>query len=311
MKFSYSLSTIVSASVIYGGQEQHQAMGSSPTPLYYYGLNPPTVVSPPNELAGKWEGSHCEMDDPEPAVAELEMTRSGFNTWSFQDAETGDLMPQVGDNGEVIVGYQCVDVGKGYWWGQIPSSDILWCNLFQVDTVDDEDNGTTLMTFHNLAYGGQGAGMLAKGACPTDLTVTMLDPSMKPMQAHFTKQVDTVDLTLPARAFTCDVPAGSTDKVQPSSNSQFPSSGPVPNPFDASPIKSVKSLENFASTIAGKSLPVLCEHTCKALTPLSSEDSEDAIVPSSAELISSSAPLISSFATTLMLISSCAAAMLL
>jgi len=257
MKFSYSLSTIVSASVIYGGQEQHQAMCSSPSPLYYYGLNPPTVVSPPNELAGKWEGSHCEMNGPEPAVVELEMTRSGFNTWSFKDEETGDLIPQVGDNGEVIVGYQCVDVGKGYWWGQIPSSDVLWCNLFQVDTVNDEDNGTTLVTYHNLA-------MLAKGACLTDLT--MLNPSMKLMQAHFTKQVDTVDLALPARAFTCDVPAGSTDKVQPSSNSQFPSSVPVPNPFDASPIQRFKSLRNFASTIAVNSLPVLCEHTCKALS---------------------------------------------
>merc|ERR1712194_85446 len=124
-------------------------------------------------------------------VVELEMTRSGFNTWSFKDEETGDLIPQVGDNGEVIVGYQCVDVGKGYWWGQIPSSDVLWCNLFQVDTVNDEDNGTTLVTYHNLA-------MLAKGACLTDLT--MLNPSMKLMQAHFTKQVDTVDLALPSRA---------------------------------------------------------------------------------------------------------------
>ena len=182
------------------------------------------MVPAPVELVGAWEGSNCGLNDPEPVRAELEMAENGANIWYFADEETGELLPQTGDGFEIIVGYQCVDVGRGYWWGKVPYSDVLWCNLFQVEELESDDY-TTVLSYTNLAYGGQGVGALATGACPTDLT--SLEPSMKPLQASFTKRILTENIP----EMTCNVSAGSTDRVQPSHNSQFPPETPIPDPF--------------------------------------------------------------------------------
>lgn len=122
------------------------------------------TVSAPLELVGFWEGSNCGLNDPESVPATLKLDQDGVNIWSFADKETGILLPQTGDHGvEAMVGWQCIDVGKGYWWGRVPYSDVLWCNLFQVkqvvhDATTNDGDALILVSYTNLAYGGQGVG---------------------------------------------------------------------------------------------------------------------------------------------------------
>jgi len=247
------------AAIAYINNMDAQAAAASPL-LSSYTENPNSdtpMVPAPKELVGMWKGGNCGLNDPEPVVAELEMADNGANIWSFTDTQTGELMPQTGDGIEVIVGWQCIDVGKGYWWGQVPYSDVLWCNLFQVQPLEPEDNSNGSMTkvsYVNLAYGGQGVGALAEGACPTDLG--SLESSMKPLQASFVREIDITDLSM-----TCNVPAGS-DQVQPSYNSQFPADIPIPNPFRVVPQKTVKTLRN-ANTVTKILLPIMSETTCR------------------------------------------------
>lgn len=265
MKFYFYIVVALAAS---GGKS---TMGAPAAPLSSYTENPNSgsipMVPAPMELVGSWKGSNCGLNDPEPVVAKLEMAENGVNVWSFADKDTGILMSQTGDGVEVIVGWQCIDVGKGYWWGQVPYSDVLWCNLFQVEEVNSEDasndNNTTLVSYVNLAYGGQGVGALAEGACPTSLAT--LEPSAKPLQASFTKPMDATDNF----SMTCNVPAGSKDRVQPSYNSQFPSGAPIPNPFSDDPVKKTRSYISATNY----ELPVISEITCRARVDDSVADS--------------------------------------
>jgi len=258
MKQNFPLFYIVFALATIGAKK---TMGAAPS-LSSYTENPNSdsipMVPAPLELIGSWKGSNCGLNDPELVVAELEMEENGVNVWSFADKDTGILMPQTGEGVEVIVGWQCIDVGKGYWWGQVPYSDVMWCNLFQVEEVNSDDtpkdNNTTFVSYVNLAYGGQGVGALAEGACPTSLTT--LEPSTKPLQASFTKKIEATDNF----SMTCNVPAGSKDRVQPSQNSQFPSGVAVPNPFSADPIKKARSY----TSATNYELPVISKTTCQA-----------------------------------------------
>lgn len=226
------------------------------------------MVPAPVELVGAWEGSNCGLNDPGPVDAELEMAENGVNIWYFAEEETGELLPQTGESFEVIVGYQCIDVGRGYWWGKVPYSDVLWCNLFQVEEVSS-DEFTTVLSYTNLAYGGQGVGALATGACPTDLT--SLEPSMKPLQASFTKRILTENIP----EMTCNVPMGAKERVQPSHNSQFPHETPIPDPFHtesltSADVKRIRSAANVAekevpttSRVAENRLPIMSQTTCR------------------------------------------------
>jgi len=259
MKFPSSRLNIIFAAIVYGAQEQ-QVKGATPS-LSSYTENPNSnsipMVPAPMELVGLWNGSNCGLDDPEPVNAELEMAENGVNIWYFADSETSTLVPQTGAGVEVIVGYQCIDIGKGYWWGQVPYNDVLWCNLFQVEEVDSGSDNTKLVSYTNLAYGGQGVGAMALGACPTSLTT--LETSMKPLQASFMKKMDDME----EFAMTCNVPAGSKDQVQPSLNSQFSSGVIIPNPFDTDAIKHVKTQRSYEITV-NYTLPVMIPTTCQS-----------------------------------------------
>ena len=228
-----------------------------------------SMIPAPIELVGSWTGSNCGLNDPEPVVVELEMAENGVNIWYFADDETGELLPQTGDSFEFIVGYQCIDVGKGYWWGKVPYSDVLWCNLFQVEEVGS-DEFTTVLSYTNLAYGGQGVGAIAEGACPTDLA--SLETSMKPLQASFRKRI----LTENFPDMTCNVPAGAKYSIQPSHNSQFPAATSIPDPFHTDSLTKsgdVKRLrtaittaekENLVASQATEiSLPIMSQTTCR------------------------------------------------
>ena len=279
MKFSVTtLQYILSTAIVLGGHEQHGLIVSAaadqagPLPLSSYTKNPNSdyipMIPAPKELVGSWKGSNCGMDDPSPVVAELELADNGANIWSFANPNTGQLESQTGDGIEVIVGYQCIDVGKGYWWGQVPYSDVLWCNLFQVQEMDDTPKGEMKqVSYINLAYGGQGVGAPAMDACPTSLT--KLDKVQKPLQASFVRAIEASSLE-----FTCNVPAGS-DRVQPSHNSQFPPGQPIPNPFeDAATAKSLFNRRIVLNPSAEggdndflPTLPVLNEATCRVVGP--------------------------------------------
>lgn len=255
------------------------------------------MIDAPLELVGAWEGSNCGLNDPEPVPAQLQMAENGVNIWSFADAETGVLMPQTGDGYEVIVGYQCIDVGRGYWWGQVPYSDVLWCNLFQVEEEDSPDG--KVVRYTNLAYGGQGVGALAQGACPTTLALpTSESASLKPLQATFVRRLAESS----SLARTCNVPAGSTDRVQPSHNSQFPAGEALPNPFattdtttsNTSALRARYRTSGLVNPLAEAyslptiptGLPVLNERTCRPVVTeeaAASESSENSAVVESSE----------------------------
>lgn len=225
------------------------------------------MVNAPIELVGLWEGSNCGVDDPAyllnftnkasitpPVPGTLVMDEDGVNVWSFADAKTGRLVSQTGDGVEVIVGWQCVDVGRGYWWGQTLDSDHLWCNLYDVQVIESSspdnqntNNTTTLVSYVNLAHGAE-----FPGACPTTLTT---NPLFEPLQASF-KQIYATNFDY--AMMTCNVPAGSKDKVQPSCNSQFPSDVEIPNPFVGS------------GSSSSSSLPVFDQITCEPLDSVQS-----------------------------------------
>ncbi len=224
------------------------------------------MVPAPIELTGLWTGSNCGTNDTEPVLAQLQMAENGVNVWSFENKETGELLVQTGEGVETMVGYQCIDVGRGYWWGMVPYSDVLWCNLFQVEEVSSDEN-TILVSYHNLAYGGEGVGALSAGACPTHLASG--DLSVNHVQASFTKRI----LKSDALAMTCNVPAGTPGRRQPSHNSQFLHGTPIPNPFIITPseIMSMPKLRAAAIATDGYalreikelSLPILSETTCE------------------------------------------------
>jgi len=279
MKKSLSSFYFANAIVVYGGRTQ-QAMRAEP--LSSYTMNPNSdsipMVSAPLELVGLWKGTHCGLDDPHPVVGELEMAENGANVWSFVDGETGILMPQTGDGVEVIVGWQCIDVGVGYWWGQVPHSDTLWCNLFQVQEIKphvtpDSDDKTSISHI-SVAYGGQGVGASAEGACPTSLTV--LNPSIKLLQASFTRQMDVREKL----SMTCNVPAGSKDRVQPSHNSKFHTDIAIPNPFGTDPVKETNLISSKSTVRKRKRLPVIDEKTCRAESREAHQSTTAAIVNS-------------------------------
>lgn len=219
------------------------------------------MVPAPIELTGVWTGTNCVQDSNEPVLAELQMAENGANLWSFEDKETGQLVRQTGRGGvETMVGFQCIDVGRGYWWGMVPDSDILWCNLFQVQEISSDEH-TTVVSYINLAHGDE-------GECPTHLASP--EPDIVQLQSSFTKRVLTSSKSL---AMTCNVPAGSTDRVQPSHNSQFPHGQAIPNPFIVTPtapnvarlraanlVSEERLPENQATEL---SLPIMSETTCQ------------------------------------------------
>lgn len=220
------------------------------------------MVPAPMELTGVWTGTNCVQNSNEPVLAELQMVENGVNLWSFQDKETGHLVRQTGRGGvETMVGFQCIGVGRGYWWGMVPDSDIRWCNLFQVQVISSDEN-TTVVSYINLAHGDE-------GECPTHLSSP--EPGMVHLQASFTKRVLTSSKSLD---MTCNVPSGSTDRVQPSHNSQFAHDQAIPNPFLVTPsAPSVARLRvgNLVSEgrlpvenqVTELSLPILSETTCQ------------------------------------------------
>jgi len=256
---TYSSHFYAATSYLNGGNE---AMGNATHLIENPNTHFLPMVPAPVELVGAWTGSNCGLNDPRPVEAELEMAENGVNIWYFEDEETGELLPQTGDGFEVIVGYQCIDVGRGYWWGKVSYSDVLWCNLFQVEEIDSDEH-TLVLSYTNLAYGGQGVGALSEGACPTDLT--SLEPSMKPLQASFTRRI----LKENFPDLTCNVPAGSKGRVQPSHNSQFPADTPIPDPFRAETLTSVdvKRIRTAVTTkVAHTRLPIMSETTCRIET---------------------------------------------
>lgn len=213
----------------------------APPSLSSYQKTPTTGNPIPMELIGSWKGSICGWDDPEPRIAKLELTES---------------------NG-VIAGWHCIDVGKGYWWGEIPYTNEVWCNLFQVEQVHSNNatdatniiannNTTLLVSYRNL--------LLADGACPTSLST--LELSTKPLQSSFTKQ------TNDHFSSTCNLPAGSNGDLQPSYNSRFPSGVVLPNPFAAAdPVPKPRSSATSAAAAATNyELPVMSETTCRIQT---------------------------------------------
>lgn len=217
------------------------------------------MVPAPAELVGAWEGSNCGLNDPGPVKAELQIAENGVNIWYFEDQQTGELLPQTGDSFEFMVGYQCVDIGRGYWWGKVDYSDVLWCNLFQVEEVES-DEYTTVLSYTNLAYGGEGVGALSEGACPMDLT--SLDPSMNPLQASFRRRIFTENLP----DITCNVPADSKDVVQPSYNSQFPDNTTIPDPFRVESLTTSMNVKRIRTAVSldvtETRLPVINESAC-------------------------------------------------
>jgi len=96
------------------------------------------MVSPPREVRGlKWDGSNCGIDDPEPQVAQLEMHENGTNVWIF------DGQRQTGDQYEAVVGWHCIDVGRGYWWGMVPYSNVTWYVRYRNNVVTEYWSSTT------------------------------------------------------------------------------------------------------------------------------------------------------------------------
>lgn len=184
------------------------------------------MVSPPLELTGSWIGSNCGLGDAAPTAARLEMQTNGSNVWFF------DGLPQTGDGVEAVIGWHCIDVGVGYWWGKVNGSDVLWCNLFQVAQQDGQ------LIYINYAYGDEGVGALSTGACPTNLDLV---ESQKPLQASFAQELSSSNVE-----FVCNVPAG---QDQPSCNSRY-TNDKVPNPF---------------SSDSPSSLPIINKETCEAL----------------------------------------------
>lgn len=192
------------------------------------------MVSPPLEVVGTWKGSNCGIDDPSPTPAQLEMYPNGTNLWIFD----GEI--QTGSGVEAVVGWHCIDVGVGYWWGMVPYDDVLWCNLFQVTRNEAGED-----VYINYALGGEGIGAQTLGSCPEDVLPEATNTGFQPLQASFSKLPSAVN----AVQMTCRVPAG---QPQPSCNSLFTDDA-VPNPF-----------------AVGKSLPVINATTCAALDDTSS-----------------------------------------
>lgn len=157
------------------------------------------------------------------------MNASGVNVWYF------DGLAQTGEGVEAVIGWQCVDIGRGYWWGLTPHSNVPWCNIFQ---VSQDGNGD--ITYINWSYGEEGVFAVALGLCPTNFST---DPDLQPLQASFRRVLPGDGST--TLAMTCTVPASSLEE-QPACHSQF--SGPPPNPF-----------------LDGSSLPAIDSATCKAL----------------------------------------------
>lgn len=160
------------------------------------------MVSPPVELTGQWQGASCELDTVPPATAALSMDSNGTNIWYI------DGRSQTGDGVETVVGWHCLDVGMGYWWGSINNSDTLWCNLWQV-TAPINNNETIYI---NFSYGNQGVEVRPTGVCPDPSNLT-LTPSSKPLQATFRLQA-----SMPFN-MTCNVPATMSNATQPYCNS--------------------------------------------------------------------------------------------
>merc|ERR1719343_840455 len=64
-------------------------------------------------------------------------------------------------------------------------------------------------------------------------------------------------------SMTCNVPAGSKDRVQPSYNSKFPSDVAIPNPLDSDRMKESKLVRAKRPVPERKRLPVIDELTCQ------------------------------------------------
>jgi len=196
------------------------------------------------ELVGMWEGSNCGINDAKPQLAQLEMYPNGTNAWIF------DGVRQTGLGYEAVVGWQCIGVGRGYWWGMVRYSNVTWCNLFQVS--QDEETGD--VGYINYAYGGEGVGALSQGSCPVDLATDAGD--LSPLQASFVRVTGPPSNGLTnnetaAVMMTCNVPAGG-EQLQPSCNPQFggnyTAGGVGPDPFES-----------------GDSLPAIDPDTCLSI----------------------------------------------
>ncbi len=85
------LSSYFNAATAYlnGGQE---AIRNPPSTNETTSRNLPTVEAP-IELAGARAQSKYNFEVLEPKDDDLEMAEHGFNTWYFEDEETGELIP--------------------------------------------------------------------------------------------------------------------------------------------------------------------------------------------------------------------------
>ncbi len=92
-KIIQMFSSYFNAATVYlnGGQE---AKGNSPSTDETTSRNSNLpMVQAPIELAGARTQSKCNLEVVDPKDDDLEMAEHGFNTWYFQDEETGELIP--------------------------------------------------------------------------------------------------------------------------------------------------------------------------------------------------------------------------
>ena len=242
------------------------------------------------ELAGSWNGTNCGVDDEAPTPARLEMQPDGFNIWYFND------IPQAGDGVEAVVGWHCIGVGIGYWWGQVANSNVTWCNLFQYSHSSILGDGNIEEDVYiNWAYGGEGQFAEPKGFCPTHLDT---NPDLLPLQATFVRAPSSNgDLSPVAKSSSnsvmssCNVPASRPIEEQPRCHSLFVAHGlPIPDPFgtrtsgdgsedekddernDGESVDMSDEDDDEAGTKFLSSLPAIDKVTCKAIPPAEEED---------------------------------------
>eukprot|EP00536_Pseudo-nitzschia_multiseries_P009569 jgi/Psemu1/325701/estExt_fgenesh1_pg.C_2700008 len=174
------------------------------------------IVSPPAELVGIWEGSYCALNEPESlAAATMEMDNDGILDWTIADPGTDTPMLQS-------------QTGGGNGNGNGNSSEALVVGWHCIDV---------------------GMGYWWSREDGSDEVRCNL---FRIQQTSFTKRTDVQDAF---RFRTCTVPAGSTDRVQPSCNSLLPSRiSYAMSPFKAAPWYRLNAPD----------LPILNPATCRA-----------------------------------------------
>jgi hypothetical protein len=187
------------------------------------------MVTPPTEILGVWSGNGGKSmcGDGKAIQSNLTMDKSGKMSWFL------DETPYPAEGFERLIGWQCVDVGRGFWWGSLPDGSYPWCNAFQYS--HSEEDGTEV--YWNFAYGGK-SNKLVAGACPTDFSTVTEAQVDTIFQVHWKRAVPRSPSSM-----SCNVPSNSKI-AQPSCGTVMP----VGNPW-----------------AKGATLPVLDGKTCKVL----------------------------------------------